>query len=134
MLTQLHFRGRVFLALVLFGLTGVSALRGQAVNGTISGTVPYPSGAVIAGASIQVKNAATQVVGALVETKQLEDPPLNGRHTQLITLAPGTQQMTPVAPGFFGTGEDHSVSAARPEGQPDIGSDRASGRDVFGVA
>jgi hypothetical protein len=62
MLTQLHIRGRVFLVLALFAVIGATALWGQAVNGTISGTVIDPSGAAIAGATVEVKNTATQVV------------------------------------------------------------------------
>jgi hypothetical protein len=62
MLTQMCFRGRVFLVLALFAVLGVNALWGQAVNGTISGTVTDPSGAAIAGATVEVKNTATQVI------------------------------------------------------------------------
>lgn len=195
MLTHLYTRGRVLLVCTLLAVLGSTALFGQAVNGTISGTVTDPSGAAIAGATVTVTNTATQVartvttnndgrysvpelivgsydvrvsapgfqnsvqtsvpvvvggervtnfsmkigqaqetvtveaaaaqvdttssaVSTLVETKQVEDLPLNGRdYTQLITLAPGVQQMTPTAPGFYGTGEDYSISGARPEGQ-----------------
>jgi hypothetical protein len=192
MLTQLYLRGRVLLVLAAIGAT---ALWSQAVNGTISGIVTDPSGAAIAGATVEVKNTGTQVVrtvttnaqgryavpelivgaydvrismmgfqntvqtgvpvvvggervvdvtmkigqaqetvtveaqaaqvdttssavSTLVETKQVEDLPLNGRnYTQLITLAPGVQSSKPAAPGFYGTGEDYSISGSRPEGQ-----------------
>jgi hypothetical protein len=166
MLTQSYFRGRVLVVLALFAVLGVAALWRQAVNGTISGTATDPSGAAIAGATVGVKNTATQVVRTVTTNAQ-------GRYTIQTNVpvvvggerAPGIQQMTPTAPGFFGTGEDYSVAGARPEGQPDrrlvlkhkrgplppqeaeqnalenlppgsvdIGSDRASGRDVFGVA
>jgi hypothetical protein len=63
-------------------------------------------------------DTSSSAVSTLVETKQVEDLPLNGRnYTQLITLAPGVQAMKPSAPGFYGTGEDYSVGGARPEGQ-----------------
>lgn len=195
MLTQFYGRARIFLAIAVFTVVGITAVWAQAVNGTISGTVTDPSGAAIANATVTVTNTATQVVrtvttnadgrysvpelivgnydvrvaapgfqssvqtnvpvtvggervvsfamkigqaqetvtveaqaaqvdtsssavSTLVETKQVEDLPLNGRnYTQLITLAPGIQQMKPTAPGFYGTGEDYSVSGARPEGQ-----------------
>ncbi len=195
MLARLCVCRPVLLVLTMLSLAGGSALLGQAVNGTISGTVTDPSGAAIAGAKVEIINTATQVarsmttnaqgrysapelivgsydvrasaagfqnsvqtgvplaVGAervvdfsmkigqeqqtvtveaqaaqvestsssistLVETKQVEDLPLNGRnYTQLIELAPGIQPMKPTAPGFYGTGEDYSVSGARPEGQ-----------------
>ncbi len=74
--------------------------------------------------TVTVEAAASQVdtsssaVSTLVESKQVEDLPLNGRnYTQLITLAPGVQAMKPSAPGFYGTGEDYSIGGARPEGQ-----------------
>lgn len=176
-------------------MLGIPALRGQAVNGTILGTVVDSTGAAVAGATVDVTNTATQVkrtvvtnaqgryrvpelivgsydvrisaagfetsvqtgipvvvggerevdatlrvgqqqqtvtvqaeanqvntassaVSTLVETKQVEDLPLNGRnYTQLITLAPGVQFSKPSAPGFYGTGEDFSISGSRPEGQ-----------------
>jgi hypothetical protein len=194
MLTQSYGK-RVVFVLALLGVIGAGLLWGQAVNGTISGTVTDPSGAAIANATVQVTNTATQVVrtvttnaqgryslpelivgnydvrvsatgfqnsvqanvpltvgaervvdismkigeaqqtvtveaqaaqvdtassavSTLVETKQVQDLPLNGRnYTQLITMAPGIQAMKPSAPGFYGTGEDYSVSGARPEGQ-----------------
>lgn len=63
-------------------------------------------------------DSSSSAVSTLVETKQVQDLPLNGRnYTQLITLAPGIQSSKPSAPGFYGTGEDYSVSGARPEGQ-----------------
>ena len=63
-------------------------------------------------------DTSSSAVSTLVETKQIQDLPLNGRnYTQLITLAPGVQAMKPSAPGFYGTGEDYSVGGARPEGQ-----------------
>ncbi len=83
MLTQLSFRGRVLLVFAPFAVTGVNALWGQAVNGTISGTVTDPSGAAIAGATV-------------------ERTPRGHRIARLPSV--------------------------------DIGSDRTSGRDFFGVA
>ena len=58
-------------------------------------------------------------IATLVESKQIEDLPLNGRnYTQLIALAPGVQQTVSGFPsGFYGRGADFSVAGARPEGQ-----------------
>jgi Carboxypeptidase regulatory-like domain len=147
MLTQLFFGRQVLLIVAFLTVIGATALWGQAVNGTISGTVTDPSGAAIAGATVEVRNTATQVVrtvttnaqnsvqtnvpvvvggervvdmtmkigqaqaarvntsssavSSLVETKQVEDLPLNGRnYTHFVELAPGVQPMKPTAPGF----------------------------------
>ncbi|MGA2882601.1 MAG: carboxypeptidase-like regulatory domain-containing protein [Bryobacteraceae bacterium] len=70
MLTQLYTRGRIFIVLALFAIIGVAALWGQAVNGTISGTVTDPSGAAIAGAMVEVRNTATQVVRTVTTNAQ----------------------------------------------------------------
>ena len=70
MLTQLHHHRRVFLVLTLFAVIGATALWGQAVNGTISGTVTDPSGAAIANATVEVKNTATQVVRTVTTNSQ----------------------------------------------------------------
>jgi hypothetical protein len=70
MLTQLFFRGQVLLVVTFLTAIGATALWGQAVNGTISGTVTDPSGAAIAGATVEVKNTATQVVRTVTATAQ----------------------------------------------------------------
>ncbi len=62
MLTQLYTRARVLLIVALFTVIVMTALWGHAVSGTISGTVTDPSGAAIAGATVEVKNTAMQVV------------------------------------------------------------------------
>jgi hypothetical protein len=62
MLTQMYLRGRVFLVLAFLAVTVATALWGQAVDGAISGTLTDPSGAAIAGATVQVRNTATQVL------------------------------------------------------------------------
>ncbi len=61
-------------------------------------------------------------MGALVETKQIVDLPLNGRNfTQLLTLAPGVTQIPLGAPGagstFYGNGQKYSIAGSRPSGQ-----------------
>jgi len=72
----------------------------------------------------QVSQVETQstAVGALVESKQIRDLPLNGRNfTQLITLAPGVTQIPQGAPGFgstfYGNGQKYSIAGSRPSGQ-----------------
>src|SRR6266700_310964 len=69
----------------------------------------------------QVETQST-AFGALVESKQITDLPLNGRNfTQLITLAPGVTQIPLGAPGagstFYGNGAKYSISGSRPSGQ-----------------
>lgn len=72
----------------------------------------------------QVSQVETQstAVGALVESKQMRDLPLNGRNfTQLLTLAPGVTQIPLGAPGagstFYGNGQKYSIAGSRPSGQ-----------------
>ena len=69
----------------------------------------------------QVETQST-AVGALVETKQIVDLPLNGRNfTQLLVLAPGVTQIPLGAAGagstFYGNGQKYSIAGSRPSGQ-----------------
>src|SRR6266446_5595899 len=69
----------------------------------------------------QVETQST-AFGALVESKQITDLPLNGRNfTQLLTLAPGVTQIPLGAPGagstFYGNGTKYSIAGSRPSGQ-----------------
>src|SRR5258708_23646919 len=70
MLTLLDIRGRVLLVLALFAVVGVTSLCGQVVNGPISGTITDPSGAAITGATVEVKNTATQVTRRVTTNAQ----------------------------------------------------------------
>lgn len=70
----------------------------------------------------QVQTQSTEV-GALVESKQVSELPLNGRNfTQLLTLAPGVVQIPQGAPGagntFYGNGQKYTIAGSRPSGQP----------------
>ncbi len=72
----------------------------------------------------EVSQVETQSTGfgALVESKQITELPLNGRNfTQLLTLAPGVTQIPLGAPGagstFYGNGQKYSIAGARPSGQ-----------------
>lgn len=65
-----HVWGRRVLALGILALIGATALLAQAVNGTISGTVTDPSGAAIAGATVEIKNTGTQVLRTVVTNAQ----------------------------------------------------------------
>ena len=193
MLTQFQ---RALFVFALLSCLGTRLVQAQAVNGVISGEVTDPTGSAVAGANVEIKNTATQVVrsvvtnaqgryrvpelivgtydvrvsmqgfqtsvqtaipvvvggervvdialkigqtqdtvtveaqaaqvdttsssiSTLVESKQIAELPLNGRnYTQLINLAPGIQQTVSGFPsGFYGRGNDYSVSGARPEGQ-----------------
>ncbi len=70
----------------------------------------------------QVQTQSTEV-GALVESKQIGQLPLNGRnYTQLIALAPAVIQIPQGAPGagntFYGNGQKYTIAGSRPSGQP----------------
>jgi hypothetical protein len=72
----------------------------------------------------QISQVETQStgLGALVESKQMRDLPLNGRNfTQLLTLNPGVTQIPQGAPGagstFYGNGQKYSIAGSRPSGQ-----------------
>src|SRR5579875_99452 len=71
---------------------------------------------------VSVVDTQSTAVGALVESKQVRDLPLNGRNfTQLLTLAPGVTQIPLNAPGggstFYGNGQKYSIAGSRPSGQ-----------------
>ncbi|HEY7388376.1 MAG TPA: TonB-dependent receptor [Bryobacteraceae bacterium] len=71
---------------------------------------------------VSVVDTQSTAVGALVESKQVRDLPLNGRNfTQLLTLAPGVTQIPLNGPGggstFYGNGQKYSIAGSRPSGQ-----------------
>jgi hypothetical protein len=73
-------------------------------------------------AEVSQVDTQSTAVGALVETKQIVDLPLNGRNfTQLLVLAPGVTQIPLGAPGagstFYGNGQKYSIAGSRPSGQ-----------------
>src|SRR5262249_29977541 len=74
----------------VFALAGAIAF-GQAANGTITGTISDPGGAVVTGAMIEVKNADTGVVyrGGTSST---------GNY--VIQVPSGTYELTVTVPGF----------------------------------
>src|SRR2546425_6528637 len=83
----------------------------------------------------QVNTVETKTValGALVESAQMRELPLNGRsYTQLMTALPGVTQITEGAPGtsagFAGQGTRYSISGSRPNGQAWI----LDGQDLLG--
>src|SRR5690348_6677980 len=61
---------RVACACALLAVLRIPALQGQAVNGTILGTVTDPSGAAVVGATVEVTNTATQVKRSVVTNTQ----------------------------------------------------------------
>jgi Carboxypeptidase regulatory-like domain/TonB dependent receptor len=69
-----------------------AALFGQAANGTITGTVTDPAGAVVPNAPVRVRNTGTGVTYQTVTTK-------TGDYT-VTELPVGTYQVTIQAPGF----------------------------------
>jgi hypothetical protein len=69
MLTELFNGARVHLAVAVLAVIGPATLWGQAANGAISGFANDPSGAAIAGATVEVKGT---------------------HYNKLITVAPGT--------------------------------------------
>jgi hypothetical protein len=77
---------------------------------------------VTVAAEISLVETQSTGFGALVESKQITDLPLNGRNfTQLLTLAPGVTQIPQGAPGagntFYGNGQKYSIAGSRPSGQ-----------------
>jgi len=77
---------------------------------------------VTVAAEISAVETQSTAFGALVESKQITDLPLNGRNfTQLLTLAPGVAQIAQGAPGagstFYGNGQKYSIAGSRPSGQ-----------------
>lgn len=63
-------------------------------------------------------NTESSTVGELVSEKQMRDLPLNGRNfEQLLSLAPGVQQLPNSGGELFGNGQNYSVAGSRPEGQ-----------------
>src|SRR5947207_7997645 len=83
--------------------------------------LPLGQGAETVTVAADVSQVETQSTGfgALVETKQITELPLNGRNfTQLITLAPGITQILLGAPGagntFYGNGQKYSIAGSRP--------------------
>jgi hypothetical protein len=71
---------------------------------------------------VSVVDTQSTAVGALVESKQMRDLPLNGRNfTQLLTMAPGVTQIPLGAAGagstFYGNGQKYSIAGSRPSGQ-----------------
>src|SRR5213596_403869 len=83
----------------------------------------------------EVSQIETQSVslGALVESTQMRELPLNGRsYTQLMALNPGVTQITEGAPGaaggFAGQGTRYSITGSRPNGQAWI----LDGQDLLG--
>jgi hypothetical protein len=99
MLTQLYLPGRVFLVLMFF------------------------AGAAMAGAGVEFKNTATQVVGTVTTNAQrLYTAPLQPQEAEQNTLE------------NLLSGEVATAGRMPRLLSLHIGSDRASGRDVFGVA
>ncbi|HUA01293.1 MAG TPA: carboxypeptidase regulatory-like domain-containing protein [Candidatus Aquilonibacter sp.] len=130
-------QGRYTIALLPIGTYDVDASRSgfQTVNHTgvvltVGATVvvdfslpvgPVSETLTVEGNVSQVETQ-TSAVGTLISSSQMRDLPLNGRNfEQLITLAPGVQQI-PANPGvageaFYGAQENYAISGSRPEGQ-----------------
>jgi len=78
--------------LLFLSLLGIAAAFGQGNNGSITGTVSDPGGAVIAGAAVEGKNIGTGVLFPTVTTS-------TGNYS-LAELPPGNYEVTITAPGF----------------------------------
>jgi Carboxypeptidase regulatory-like domain len=79
----------LFAALVAYA----APLFGQAANGTITGTVTDPAGAVVPNAPVDVQNTGTGVTYSTVTTR-------TGDYT-VAQLPVGPHQVTIQAPGFY---------------------------------
>lgn len=86
-----RFRNYLLIALILLLSTG-SALAQTSTSGTMLGTVTDPTGAVIAGADVKIKDDAT---GAIRETKSGPDGTFS-----LANVSPGTYTVTVTMSGF----------------------------------
>ena len=96
-----------FIQLVAFLVVLASLAFGQVGNGTITGTVIDPTGAVLAGASVEAKNAETGVVYRAASTT-------TGNYT-IGDLPVGTYTVTVSASGFStGKYDGIPVSAGLP--------------------
>ena len=84
--------GSWFLRNVLFPVVVASLAFGQVGNGTITGTITDPGGAVVAGATVHAKNAETGVVYSGVSTN-------TGNYT-IPGLPVGTYAVTATVQGF----------------------------------
>jgi hypothetical protein len=80
------------LKLVVFVVFVASLAVGQVGNGTITGTVTDPAGAVVAGAAVEAKNAETGIVFPAVST--------NTGNFTIPELPVGTYVVTVKVPGF----------------------------------
>lgn len=78
------------LGLCLFALA--SEVQGQAIQSTILGTVTDPSGAVVTGATVTVKNEGTNIERTMVTDE-------NGDY-RIAGLEPGNYQVSVTTPGF----------------------------------
>jgi hypothetical protein len=85
-------RARWCLQLVLLLVVVASLVFGQAGNGTITGTVTDPAGAVISGAAVEAKNTETGVVYPAATTS-------TGNYT-ITQLPVGTYEVSVKVPGF----------------------------------
>ena len=78
--------------LSLLFLTGVAAVHGQVLYGTLTGNVTDPSGAAVAGAKVQIVNSATGFDRTVIVNQ-------DGIYT-LEALQPGSYDVTVTAPSF----------------------------------
>ena len=83
---------------VICGLTLSSVLSGQSFTSSITGVVKDPSGAVVAGAKVEVKNTSTNDVHDFTSKD-------DGSY-QFNNLQPGSYQLTVTAPGFKSAVQD----------------------------
>ena len=82
----------VFVLAVVFGLMGAALAQTQITSGVIQGTVTDPSGAVVAGANVEIRNTATNFTKSLVTDS-------NGRYVGLL-LPSGDYEVTISKQGF----------------------------------
>jgi hypothetical protein len=82
----------VFCAAIFFALAGAAAAQTQITSGTIQGTVTDPSGAVVPGASVEVKNLQTNLTRNYTTDA-------DGRFVGLL-LPPGRYTVTVTRDGF----------------------------------
>ena len=83
---------RTTLVAITCALVCAGSAFGQAATGSITGTIIDPAGAVIAGATVEVKNSQTGATYPVVST--------NTGNYSVSQLPPGTYELDVTVPGF----------------------------------
>ncbi len=96
---------------------GVTLTVGSQVVVDFSLTIGQQAQTVTVEGQVTQVDTSSATIANLVEQKQIQELPLNGRNfQQLITLAPGVQIAQNLTSTLFGTGNTYSIAGGRAEG------------------